>query len=225
MEFVVEEILEKMNEDISIVICCAGMGTRLGIGTTKALVQICGQPVIKYQLDLLKDYSDVRVVVGYQADKVINTVRKYRNDVMFAFNYQYDSTGVGASLSKGMVCAQKYVVVIDGDVIVHPEDLRKILQYEGECIGGSKSNSDETFYLEINEDHSVLGFSENVTEYEWSGIAKIKSTNLKHSDGKVLDMIEPNLPIKMVEIRAKEIDTQEDYERVIEWVKGNYAEY
>lgn len=28
------------NKDITVVICAAGMGTRLGIGTTKALVNI-----------------------------------------------------------------------------------------------------------------------------------------------------------------------------------------
>ena len=50
--------------DVSVVICCAGMGTRLGIGTTKALVNVCGIPLIVRQLELLKDYSDIRIVVG-----------------------------------------------------------------------------------------------------------------------------------------------------------------
>ena len=31
------------NSDTTVVICCAGMGTRLGIGTTKALLHIGGK--------------------------------------------------------------------------------------------------------------------------------------------------------------------------------------
>ena len=48
----------------SIIICCAGMGTRLGIGSTKALVDICGEPLILRQLKLLEDYDDIRIKVS-----------------------------------------------------------------------------------------------------------------------------------------------------------------
>ena len=41
----------------SIIICCAGMGTRLGIGTTKALVDICGKPLIIRLLEQLDEYE------------------------------------------------------------------------------------------------------------------------------------------------------------------------
>lgn len=39
--------------DVTVIICCAGMGTRLGIGTTKALVDVGGEPLIIRQLKLL----------------------------------------------------------------------------------------------------------------------------------------------------------------------------
>ena len=51
-------------DDLSIIICCAGMGTRLGIGTTKALINVYGKSLIERQLELTKDIDDVRVVVG-----------------------------------------------------------------------------------------------------------------------------------------------------------------
>lgn len=38
-------------KDITVIICCAGMGTRLGIGTTKALVDIAGEPLIIRELN------------------------------------------------------------------------------------------------------------------------------------------------------------------------------
>ena len=47
-------------KDITVIICCAGMGTRLGIGTTKALVDIAGEPLIIRELKLLKEFDDIR---------------------------------------------------------------------------------------------------------------------------------------------------------------------
>ena len=64
------------NDKITVIICCAGMGTRLGIGSTKALITIDGVPLIIQILKLLKDYTDIRIVVGYQADKVIEVFEK-----------------------------------------------------------------------------------------------------------------------------------------------------
>ena len=49
------EISGATPQNTSVVICCAGMGTRLGIRTTKALVDICGAPLIIRQLQLLKE--------------------------------------------------------------------------------------------------------------------------------------------------------------------------
>ena len=96
-----------MKSNMTIIISCAGMGTRLGIGTTKALVDVAGKPLIIHQLEQLKDYDDIRVVVGYQAEKVIDVVKNYRDDISFAFNYDYKTTGTAASFSKGMVGARE----------------------------------------------------------------------------------------------------------------------
>ena len=47
------EVINVDKKDMTIVICCAGMGTRLGIGTTKALVNVCNKPLIIRQLEML----------------------------------------------------------------------------------------------------------------------------------------------------------------------------
>ena len=64
----------------TVIISCAGMGNRLGLGTTKALVEIDGKPLIVRHLEMLKGETDIRVVVGYQAEKIINVVRQYRKE-------------------------------------------------------------------------------------------------------------------------------------------------
>lgn len=83
--------IEKKNT--TVIICCAGMGTRLGIGTTKALVDIGGEPLIIRQLKLLDAFDDIRVVVGFDAERVINVVKEYRKDIMFVCNYEYEHIG------------------------------------------------------------------------------------------------------------------------------------
>ena len=69
-------------KEITVIICCAGMGTRLGIGCTKALVNVGRKPIIIRLLEQLHDYEDIRIVVGYQAEKVMKTVKEYRKDTI-----------------------------------------------------------------------------------------------------------------------------------------------
>ena len=47
--------------DVTVIICCAGMGTRLGIGTTKALVDIGGEPLIIRQLKRKRKINRYRI--------------------------------------------------------------------------------------------------------------------------------------------------------------------
>ena len=52
------------------------MGTRLGIGTTKALVNVCGKPIILHQMNAFKLVNDIRIVVGFRAERLIEVVNK-----------------------------------------------------------------------------------------------------------------------------------------------------
>lgn len=216
-----------MKNNVSIVISAAGMGTRLGLGCTKALVEIEGKTLIERQLEILKDYDDIRVVVGYQAEKVIEVVNSVRKDVMFVFNHDYRSTGTGASFSLGAKHAREYVVALDGDLLVHPEDLIKAIEYDGCCIGGSTPSTDNPWTMPtkvIRGVENVVGFSKEEGEYEWTGLAKVLTDSLQPGTGHVFQMIEPLLPIPMIFIRTKEIDTVDDYERALQWVRNGYED-
>ena len=85
----------------SVVISCAGIGSRLGLGLTKALVQINGSSLISWQLKLFKDVEDLRLVIGFQGSEIIEEVRKYRDDVIFCYNQRYFETKTGASYYLG----------------------------------------------------------------------------------------------------------------------------
>lgn len=211
-----------MRNDITVIISCAGMGTRLGIGTTKALVEVAGKPLIIRQLELLNEVEDVRIVVGFQAEKVINTVKLYRSDIIFVFNHDYKTTGTAASLSKGLIGTKKYVVSLDGDLLVHPDDMSAFLDNNCECIGGCIPTTDNPVLMTLDKEGSVVKFSREQGKLEWTGLAKIKANKLTPDEGHVYQMLEPLMPIKVIEIRAKEIDTINDYEAAVCWVENGY---
>ena len=211
----------------TVIISCAGMGNRLGLGTTKALVEVEGKPLIMHHLEKLKDESDIRVVVGYQAEKVINVVRKYRKDVVFVFNHNYRETGTGASVALASQYANEYILSLDGDLIIHPDYMKKILECDHEFVSGGIPDTDEPWMLQTYKDDGkefVSAFSKNIGNYEWNGITQMKSAKIKNGQGHVFQLIEPYLPIPFLELRTREIDTVNDYERAVEWVRNNFRE-
>ena len=205
------------NSDTTVVICCAGMGTRLGIGTTKALLHIGGKPLIIHQLENLDSYNDVRVVVGYQADKVIETVNAYRKDVMFCFNNEYQTTSPSISRVKGAINSKKYILSVDGDVLVNPYDFRQMLEINGEYLAVSKKHSEEPDLVTVNNGNAEY-FSES-GNFEWSSIVKIKSEDLIKNNGEVENIF----PVPAFLIRTRDIDTQDDYDNAIKWFQNGYC--
>ena len=204
----------------TVVISCAGMGTRLGIGSTKALVDICGKPMIIRQLEMFDEVEDVRIVVGYQAEKVIEVAKEYRKDITFCFNYDYKTTGTAASFSKGMVSAKENIVTLDGDLLVNPADFKAFISDDIEKIGGCTPSTDNPVLMTINENEEVVEFSRERGQLEWTGLAQVKTNRLTPGDKHMYFMLEPLLPLKVVKIRTKEIDTFNDYENAIRWFEN-----
>ena len=61
----------------TVIISCAGMGTRLGKNLPKCLVKISdnGLTLIETQLKQLENVDDIRVVVGYKKEMVIEKIK------------------------------------------------------------------------------------------------------------------------------------------------------
>lgn len=203
----------------SVVISCAGIGSRLGLGLTKALVKINGRSLISWQLELFKDVEDVRIVVGFQANEIIEEVLKYRKDVIFIFNHHYFETKTGASFYLGARHANEYILEWDGDLLVHPDDVKKILNTEGEFVCYADITSEDAVFVKTDGDGNVLQFSRDEGDYEWTGPACIKKENLFYCTQNVYNLFEPYLPMKGMNVRAYDIDTYNDYLRVSEIVK------
>ena len=207
----------------SVIICCAGMGTRLGIGTTKALVDVCGEPLIIRQLQLLDDYDDVRIVAGYKAEKLINIVNEYRKDIMFVFNYNFETTGVADSLRKGLLGAREFFLSLDGDLLVNPDDFAAFARCGEECLPVCDISSAEPVLATV-EDGMVTNLSWETGTCQWPGIVKMRSDKFTGDAHNVFEVVSSNFPMKAFPVRAKEIDTPEDYDAAIEWFENGCKE-
>lgn len=205
----------------SVVISCAGIGSRLGLGTTKALININGKSLIRWQLEQFNDVEDVRIVVGFQAQDVIDEVLSYRKDVIFVYNHSYFETKTGASFYLGARHGNEYAFEYDGDLLVHPDDLKMLLNLEGEWIAYADKMSDDAVYLKLNEKGEVISFSREQGDFEWTGPCCIKKHKLQYNSGNVFNQLEPYLPLKGVRIRACDIDTFDDYQRAVLWTLTN----
>ncbi|HTU84951.1 MAG TPA: NTP transferase domain-containing protein [Solirubrobacteraceae bacterium] len=216
-----------MRLPVRVVINCAGEGRRLGLGKTKALVSVLGEPLVSWHLRMLRDVDDVVVVVGYQANEVIDTVRAARSDVAFAFNHEYATTGTAASLARGASGAAGDVISLDGDLLVHPEDFRTFLADAAPCLGvGPRSSTDAwlTSIERMDGGLAATGFHRDGDGMEWTGLVRVPGTLLDNAvhtgqaHGHVYEMLTPHLPLPVRQVRTREIDTAADYDEAVAWL-------
>ena len=213
------QLAGETTDDKSVVISCAGIGSRLGLGLTKALVQINGGSLISWQLKLFNDVEDLRIVIGFQGSEIIEEVRKYRQNVIFCYNHRYFETKTGASFYLGARHANNEIVEWDGDLLVHPDDVKMLLNTKGEYICYGDKTSEETVFVRTNDQGEVLSFSRESGDYEWTGPACMAKRNLTYNSNNVFNMFEPLCPMRGIKVRAYDIDTYNDYIRVSEITK------
>lgn len=203
----------------SVIISCAGIGSRLGLGTTKALIELEGKTLIHWQLDLFRNVQDIRVVVGFQAAEVVAEVRKYRPDAVFVYNHNYFSTKTGASYFLGARHGCEYSIEVDGDLIIHPEDATRLLALDEEWIAYADKHSEDAVFVNVDSNGNVISFSREDGDFEWTGPCCLKRNRVIYSPDNVYNQLENYLPLKGIKIRACDIDTYRDYERAKNLIK------
>lgn len=201
-----------MQTTLSVIISCAGIGSRLGLNSTKALINLEGKSLIAWQLELFKEIEDIRVVVGFQASLVMEEVLKYRKDVIFIYNHNYFDTKTGASFYLGAKDANAFCIEYDGDLLVNPKDMQMLLQQSGEWIAYTDISSSDPVFVNVNNAGEVESFSRKNGNYEWTGPCCIKKENIKYTSSNVYNQLEASLPLRGIKVRAVDIDTYDDYQ-------------
>lgn len=101
-----------------VIIAAAGIGSRLGAGMPKCLVQVNGHAVFEYQLKAMSWADEIRMVVGYKADEVIDRVSAIDPNVTFVRNEQFATTNLRQSYYLGAQGITEKAIFLDGDTII-----------------------------------------------------------------------------------------------------------
>jgi choline kinase len=207
-----------------VVIAAAGLGSRLGMGKPKCLVEVDGKPIISHLLALLDEVEDVRVVVGFGEDQVMETVRKIRPDVIFVRNMNYHATKTMDSYAMGARGITESVLYMDADIIFEPSSLAAFLEacVEGQhLVGFTDSKTEDAVFVQIDPEHHVQSFSrEQQSAYEWANIVYTPVDYFVGKGGDVFLQLAKDLPLKAHYINSFEVDRPSDLEKARAFVSS-----
>ncbi|GJE13887.1 MULTISPECIES: NTP transferase domain-containing protein [Methylobacterium] len=200
------------------VIAAAGVGSRLGHGIPKALIDVCGRLIIEYQLHLLRDVEDVRVVVGYHERAVIAAVRRVRADVIFVRNPAYRHTTTLQSLHLAARDLRgKSVLILDGDTVYGARSFATFLETcreRSSLVSIADEISEDPVYANTAEDAdgiTVTGFSRTVpSHYEWANLALVPADYLTNDETPVFERLSAFAPLPACRVERLEVDTEKD---------------
>lgn len=99
------------------VILAAGKGNRLEENLPKALVEVAGRPLLRYQLEFLQAIGaqKIIVVVGCQGDEVASLATKIEPAVTIAHNTEFDKPGNLPGLLAAFEVSQADMLVMNVD--------------------------------------------------------------------------------------------------------------
>lgn len=202
------------------VIAAAGVGSRLGLGMPKCLVEVCGRRIIDYLLEAVADIPQVRLVVGFRELEVMAHVRKVRRDVLFVRNPAFLHTTTLQSLHLGVRGLDEPCLILDGDTIYDRASLRRLCELSADgapTIGVSTSITEDPVYAAVSESGAgltITAFSrDQPSGYEWANVAVVPPALLTDSQTHVYQRLSTALPLRAGLIERLEIDTDGDLRR------------
>ena len=204
----------------NVVIAVASMGTRLGAGKPKCLIEVNGKTLLEYQLALLKGVENVFLVVGFMEENVMNFVPKIRRDIIFVRNANFQHTKTLGSFHLAARIIDGSAIFMDGDMIIEPHSFAEFLDAAAKIDGDdmliavSKRISDDPVYCDVEEYQGALTIREfsydKKTPYEWANVVFMSANRMENGTTHTFEHLRKFLPASAKIIDRLEIDTPED---------------
>lgn len=212
----------------TVIIAAAGMGSRLGAGLPKCLVEVGGHRIFEYQLKAFEWADEIRMVVGYMADEVISQVSAVNPNVVMVKNPDFASTTTRQSNYLGAQNVEGQALFIDGDMFIS-RATAKLLREKYELgvpfIGVANEISEVPVYVGV-ENGQVQWFSfDRPSEYEWANVAALETKKMEYQPTHFYVQLESYLPTPAVLIQRLEIDTKEDLRHAERIISEHPEEY
>lgn len=209
------------------VIAAAGLGSRLGFGIPKCMVEIEGVTILTRLINRLRPYmSIIHLVVGYREEMVIEYCAQHHRDVVLVRNSDFRTTNTATSCSKGSQLLTGKVLFLDGDLLITKESLENFLtraQNLDILIGLTPAKSEDAIFVQARLCGGyvdVFGFSRtNRSTVEWANIFVGPSHLLDGANGFVFEGLNRFLPLPGCLLDLAEVDTIHDLAAAQEFVK------
>jgi choline kinase len=225
-----------MPSNLPIIIAAAGLGSRLGHGKPKTLVEVGGRTIMDRLLkDCLADEHDIRIVVGYHEQDVINHALSIRNDIIFIRNPDFRDSTASHSYALAARAIRGSMIIMDGDLLIKPESWQAFAkaapqvrmaasQRERSLIGVTPSKTEDAVFVKTTGDEQsglvVTEFTRSEKQpYEWCGMACVDSSVFEIGKNFVYECIAPNLPLPAFSLDIAEVDTPADLAGAEAWLK------
>lgn len=200
------------------VIAVAGLGSRLGLGHPKCMLEFTGVTLLTRMIRMLEtQVSRIHVVVGYREDLVIDHCARYHPHVVLVRNPEFRTTNTAQSLALGARHLRGKCVFLDGDLIVNPDSFNSFLQQAAgseRLIGLCQPNTEHAVYVHTEKSAGglvVTGFTrEEQTSHEWANVFSGPSSLMDEADNYVFEHLSKLLPLPGHMLELVEVDTSSD---------------
>jgi len=205
------------------VIAAAGLGSRLGHGLPKCMVEIGGRTILTRLVSSLSKYVNrIHVVVGYREEMIISLCANLHRNVVIVRNPEYRTTNTVQSMALGARGLTGKTLFLDGDLIIDPVSLGVFL--EKACkhpilVAIAESSSENPVNVDLMDSPCsqdalmVRAFAREAgRKYEWANVVAGPARMLDGATGYVYERLAEHLPLDSAIIRLREIDTASDLE-------------
>ena len=156
------------------IILAAGLGSRLAEvsgGRPKCLAEVGGRALIEHQLDSLVrvGVTKVFVVVGHRAELVQSHLDRWPQ-VHFVPNERFAETNSLYSLWLARGCVQDDFLVLNGDVLAHPDIYRRVGALGGTGLAFDSNSGFDSEHMKVCfRDARLTGIAKDLPEHRISG--------------------------------------------------------
>lgn len=168
------------SSELTVVIPAAGIGRRMKDKNPKALSMIHGTSLIERQINAVWTQfpqSEIFVVIGYQADKIRDSLHEY--PIRFIYNPIYENSNVAFSMGLALQASTSHqALLIYGDLFFNKEAISHISDGKSKILVDTARtfNQDEVGFV-TDETNRVTNFSYGLNR-KWAQIAYLTGAEL-----------------------------------------------